>query len=95
MYACQSCGRVSDQRRCPDHQRGSPRQRGYGRSFERSRAQLLAANPLCRCGRPASIAHHDPPRRTLAAMGVPDPDSVSFLQQMCRACHAKVTAAGR
>jgi len=95
MYACQSCGRISPDRRCPEHQRGNPRQRGYGRSFERSRAELLAANPLCRCGRPATVAHHRPARRTLVALGVDDPDSVDFLEGLCHRCHQGETAAGR
>jgi hypothetical protein len=41
-HACLVCGRISDRPRCPDHQRGSPQERGYGRHFEQARAKLLA-----------------------------------------------------
>jgi len=93
-YACSACARISPDRRCPEHQRGNARARGYGSRFEAARAQLLAANPRCKCGRPATIAHHDPPRRTLVALGA-DPDDLAFLQGLCRDCHAAETAAGR
>ena len=97
MYACVTCGRISLEAQCPEHQRGSPRERGYDHHFEASRAQLLAGQPKCvRCGiRPATVAHHRPTRKRLVAMGVPDPDAVVFLEPLCAACHAGETGAGR
>ena len=96
-YACAVCGRISEQSRCPEHQRGNPRQRGYDAAFEASRAQLLAGKPQCViCGiRPATVAHHRPTRKRLVAMGVQDPEAVAFLEPLCAACHAGETAAGR
>jgi hypothetical protein len=96
-HACSVCGRLSSQPQCRDHQRGSPRERGYGRAFEASRAQLLANKPQCvMCGiRPATVAHHSPTRRRLVAMGVADPEDVCWMRPLCAACHAGETAAGR
>jgi len=93
-YACSTCARISPDRRCPAHQRGNARARGYGPRFEAARAQLLSKQPTCRCGRPASVAHHNPPRRTLIALGA-DPEDLAFLEALCRHCHAAETAAGR
>jgi 5-methylcytosine-specific restriction protein A len=102
-YTCVKCGKVSDLRYCPAHRgttktgRPSPRERGYGRAFERARAQLLASQPLCAtgCGRIATVAHHDPPRRTLVAAGVNNPEDPCWLRGVCRPCHTHCTAGER
>ncbi len=57
---------------------------------------FLAKHPRCeRCGRPATIPHHDPERRTLVAMGVPSPDAEEYLHALCSSCHSSVHATAR
>jgi hypothetical protein len=96
-FACATCGRISSAPRCPDHQRGNPRQRGYDHHFQASRAQLLAGRPTCKlCGtRLATVAHHRPTRRRLVAMGVADPHALALLEPLCAGCHAGETVANR
>lgn len=97
LRACLVCGRVSPTKLCEAHG-GTDRltftQRGYRREFQRTRRRLLAQRPLCDCGQPATVAHHDPPRRTLVAQGVADPDALEWLHPKCRSCHASLSARG-
>lgn len=100
LYACVICGTPSNHRRCPAHggrnTRPSPWTRGYQREFVRNRKQLLKEEPACRlCGDPASVAHHDPPRRVLIATGVTNPDGLEWLRPLCDRCHRNETAKGR
>ncbi len=101
LFACLTCGRPSEGRYCAAHgvngKRPGPWQRGYQKTYQESRRQLLASKPLCtRCHtNPATVAHHDPPRRTLLASGVNNVDSPAFLQPVCDTCHRTLTSIGR
>ena len=94
-YACLDCGRVSEQKRCPEHRvgRGAP----YGKHFDANRLLLLERDPVCvYCNAaPSTTAHHDPTRRRLIAMGVKDPDGLEWLRASCASCHSKRTRTGR
>lgn len=100
LYACVKCGKPSEGRYCEVHgkdgRRLSPWQRGYQTTFNRNRDELLRQEPTCaQCGAPATVAHHDPPRRVLVASGVKDPDHPSFMVSMCDECHRTETGRGR
>lgn len=95
LYSCSVCGRVSDQRRCPDHR--SERE-PYGPHFDANRLLVLERDPICTvCGkRPSNTAHHHPfPRRRLIAMGVKDPDGLEWLVGVCNPCHGTFSGRGR
>ena len=106
-HACAICGRASELRYCPEHRgtgntrdgRPTPEDRGYGHhsTFAHNRNTLLADKPQCAlgCGRPATIAHHDPPRRRLVASGVANPDDLIWLRPVCHTCHNGLTAGTR
>lgn len=83
---------------CPAHprtwrvhpDRGTTAERGYGARHRRWRAMVLARDPICRaCGRvPSTVADHVIP---LHAGG---DWSLENGQGLCRACHARKSAAG-
>jgi 5-methylcytosine-specific restriction protein A len=87
---------------CVDHQseqakrpvegrRGSARERGYTRAWERLRAYVLRTEPLCRpCQergiiRPATLVHHLDP----ISDGHPNLPSLDRLVPMCDECHGR------
>jgi len=79
-------------RRTVEEQRGSARQRGYTRAWERLRAHVLRTEPLCRpCQaqgmvRPATLVHHLDP----ISEGNPNLPPLDRLVPMCDECHARV-----
>lgn len=87
-------------RYCPEHeeqaqkeydkQRGSARQRGYDKAWEKARSSYLATHPLCEdCDKrglvePAVMVHHIKP---LSEGGKRlDPDN---MQALCNRCHER------
>jgi len=82
----------SERRRPSDEHRGSARQRGYTRAWERLRAYVLRTEPLCRpCQvkgivRPATLVHHLDP----ISEGNPNLPPLDRLVPMCEECHARV-----
>lgn len=103
LHACAICGAISDKRYCAEHRsdrtrdgRPTPADRGYGHGsrFQKNRDALLACKPRCvlGCGRTATIAHHDPPRRRLIASGIANPDDLIWLKPVCHSCHNGLTA---
>ena len=97
MYACLTCGRVSDQKRCELH-RAAWSGAKYGKHFDANRLLVLERDPMCVfCGkRPSTIAHHHPfSRRRLAAMNVKDKDGLEWLVGSCASCHSGRTNQGR
>ena len=85
--------------KCPEHsrarayargvelnsRRGTNLERGYGQDWQLVRGRHIAGNPVCRCGAPGEIVHHqvavgDAPELRLAA---------SNLLTLCRACHRR------
>ena len=92
---CSTCGplRVKGQR-VHDERRGTAASRGYGARWQRVRAMVLRASPLCaecqREGRvtPATDVHHVVKRRDGG------PDAEDNLEALCHACHSKITATG-
>ena len=95
-FACPECGRISDQRRCPEH-RTAWSGAAYGKHFDANRKLLLARDPVCvYCNvAPSTTAHHDPSRRRLIAMKVKDPDGLEWLRAACASCHSGRTRTGR
>lgn len=95
--AVPGCSRLAtDRGRCPDHQRGTAASRGYGYSWQQTRAAFLHANSWCiepSCDRPAEVADHDPVTRAeLVRRGDPDPDAWHHLVPRCGPCHSRKTA---
>jgi len=67
-----------------DAKRGSARQRGYDRHWERFRAWFLQRRPLCeRCGKLAEVVHHIQPLDERPDLRL-DPANC---QALCRDCH--------
>ena len=67
LRRCLVCSALSTGSRCPthDHRSKGNTARGYGPTYRRARAALLAGGPPCwRCGAPATTADHDPPLAT-------------------------------
>lgn len=104
------CPQLTPAGRCPTHraeadqQRGTARQRGYGREHQhRFRPGVLARDPHCRCtdqghghstpcGQPSVHADHWPlSRRELVARGL-DPDDPLHGRGLCHPCHSSETA---
>lgn len=101
-YACFKCARPSPTRLCPEHggtdKRPTFSARGYGTEFRKNRNTLLIANPNCSvngCDEPAVAAHHNPPRRTLIALNVENPDGIEWLIPLCVSHHNSESARGR
>lgn len=79
--------------RCPKHQREYNRElrerRGgnaYGRQWQRIRAQVLAEEPICRCGARATEVHH------IVALSRHGTNARSNLVSLCKPCHSRITA---
>lgn len=104
------CPQLTPSGRCPAHraeaeqERGTARQRGYGRGHEqRFRTGVLARDPLCvctdqrhshtgPCRMPSVHADHWPlSRRDLVAAGL-DPDDPEHGRGLCQPCHSSETA---
>lgn len=80
-------------RRAWDHGGKTRQQRGYGREWEKLRAVVLRAEPLCR---PCRAMH--PPRTTIAtavdhilSKAKGGTDDLANLQPICRPCHGRKT----
>lgn len=78
-----------------DQKRGTARQRGYSKAWERLRYRKLLKNPLCEtCFKtknlltPASEVHHINPVRKTGKTLVP----LSQLKSLCHSCHQKEEA---
>lgn len=70
-----------------DRARGSFRERGYRSDWDRLRARILRAEPLCRqCGIAATDVHHDPP----FVAGTRHEDY--SLVPLCHRCHSTITS---
>lgn len=92
------CARhVSQVRQEQDEQRGSARERGYTRAWEKARAAWLRKHPLCQCdecddGRkaitPATVVDHRIPHKGDMRLFW---DSSNW-QSMAQACHNRKTA---
>jgi 5-methylcytosine-specific restriction protein A len=80
--------------KCRPHQREYDRQRrrraavwsDYGQAWRRIRLDVLAEQPLCRCGAPATEVDHIKPLRR---GGTHDRTN---LRAMCKRCHSSKTA---
>jgi 5-methylcytosine-specific restriction protein A len=99
-----TAGRCEDHRRQAEKQRGTARQRGYGRQHEtRFRPAVLARDPRCvctdedhghgsPCGQPSVHADHWPlSRRELVDQGL-DPNDPKRGRGVCHPCHSSSTA---
>ncbi len=82
--------------RIKERERESPSKRGYGRRWRRMRDIVLSREPLCRaCStreRPVAateVDHIVPHRKNQMLLY-----DFSNLQPLCKACHARKTAAG-
>ncbi|MBW1600884.1 holin [Streptomyces sp. JJ66] len=99
-------GRCATCRSKAEQQRGTARQRGYGRQHEQQfRPAVLARDPVCRCPgcptcttpsqqckRASQHADHWPlDRRTLHARGL-DPNDPQHGRGLCGRCHSHATA---
>ena len=72
-----------------DSRRGSPRERGYDRTWERRRKAWLEIEPFCRtCGQPGNQVDHVITHRGAAWLF----DLVGNLQTLCRQHHTQKTA---
>ena len=86
------CPEVVVGSRCPRHARpawphqSSRHERGYGAPWDRLRAQVLADEPLCPCGQPATTVDHIVPRTSGGT------DARSNLRALCAGCHATKSA---
>jgi len=84
--------------RAADHERGNSAQRGYDRQWRKTRALWLAQHPLCvECEQrgqytPATLIDHIRPVQSRDDPLFFDTDN---FQSLCRACHARKTAADR
>ena len=86
LRRCFRC-RALVQGRCPCRQASSI-ERGYGSAWQRLRASILADDPDCAaCGAPARVVDH------IIARVNGGSDARDNLQALCRACHARKTAA--
>lgn len=85
------CAALTHESRCPAHRkrdtRPSARQRGYTGEWERIRAQVMAEEPFCPCGRPSAEVHHI---RAVVDGGTHDR---SNLVALCKSCHTRATHA--
>lgn len=88
-------GKCDEHRAQAEKQRGTARQRGYGRDHEtRFRPGVLAKHPVCvLCGERPSVHadHHPHSRRELQARGL-DPNDPRHGRGLCQPCHSSETA---
>lgn len=86
---CEDCRR--DQYQARREREGTSSQKGYGVSWQRLRAHVLAGEPLCRhCAREGRVVvatevDHIVPR----AQG--GSDALTNLQALCKSCHSRKT----
>jgi 5-methylcytosine-specific restriction protein A len=86
------CPALVAHRWCERHRRLSPRLKGYGSAWERTRRRFLAGHPRCaRCPAPAVHVHHVDGRGPLGPRGH-DPAN---LLALCQSCHNRQTALDR
>ena len=79
-------GQAQAQAQGPVPRRLSACARGYGRTWEKLAALVLAAEPLCRlCGNPAECVDH------IVARNRGGTDELSNLQPLCNQCHSAKT----
>lgn len=97
------CPNLADERYCPAHkqkveqaynqERGSAAARGYDARWRRTRAMVLAEEPLCReCAKegrtvPATEVHHRD--------GNVENMTRENLESICKPCHSRLTLSGR
>ena len=74
-------GKCAPHRRQAEQARGSAASRGYGAGHRRWRALVLARDPVCPCGAPATVADHVVPLRRGGDW------SVENGQGRCVSCH--------
>ncbi len=88
-------GRCDGCRAEAEKQRGTARQRGYGREHEqRFRPGVLAKDPTCvLCGQQPSVHadHHPLSRRELVEQGL-DANDPRHGRGLCPSCHSRETA---
>lgn len=88
------CPNLTRGRYCGDHADAEPanRARLYGTAeWRRLRADQLAREPWCDCGRKATVADHDTPHRGDPELFF-DPNN---LVSMCSSCHGRKSASER
>uniref|UniRef100_A0AAU8GP67 HNH endonuclease n=1 Tax=Mycobacterium Phage BigBubba TaxID=3158890 RepID=A0AAU8GP67_9CAUD len=97
---CTKCGAKATRRglcarhdRQGDSHRGSARDRGYDSEHETEfRAAVLAAQPICPCGQPSTVADHYPlSRRELIRQRL-NPNDPRHGRALCATCHNTHTA---
>jgi len=80
--------RCTHTRPCPDHPaswtEGQPG-RTMPPGWPATRARILARDPWCWCGAPATEVHH------LAPPGDPARDQDEYLRGLCHGCHLSIT----
>lgn len=94
------CPTLTDSGQCPDcrakseRKRGTPQQRGYGKSWAKRRPSYLKRHPVCvLCGGASEVPDHHPrSRRELVAARVVNPDADEYLRPVCIPCHNAETA---
>lgn len=93
LRACTVCGRLTEQKRCPDHRcdtRPPPEERGYDEAWQRVRRRVLRARPICEepgCTLPATDVHH------IDGRGPRGDNSDGNLRALCHSHHSRITAA--
>lgn len=101
-YVC-TCGKLSEQRQCPQcrrereakRDRGNTTERGYGHTWRKFRQEFLKARPWCEwpggCGEKATDVHHLDGQGPKGPRGF-DPAN---LQPLCHSHHSQITARER
>jgi len=79
--ACPSC------RRKYELNRGSRHERGYNYAWMMARAKYLEENPVCQCGKPATVVDHIVPHRGNRELFW---DRTNW-QPLCARCHSSKT----
>ena len=84
------CPAITDGGRCPRHQKPAPPRQTprphYGPGWQTIRRQVLAEQPVCRCGAPATQVHH------LVGLGQGGTNDRANLVGLCRSCHSSAGA---
>ena len=89
------CGKLVQSGRCDAHRKQRRRmedtdrpnsyRRGYDKRWARLRRMVLAAQPVCKCGQPATCVDH------IVALAAGGDNCVENLEAMCHACHSSKT----